>query len=82
MTGTSGRQRASSAAISSYSVIIPSNNQVWSSLDAILSPLFARVAANATETQSLAATRDLLLPKLISGEIRVKDAEDIVGAAR
>lgn len=29
------------------------------------------------ENQTLAATRDLLLPKLMSGEIRLRDAEAI-----
>jgi type I restriction enzyme S subunit len=29
------------------------------------------------ESMALAATRDLLLPKLMSGDIRVKDAEKI-----
>jgi type I restriction enzyme, S subunit len=31
---------------------------------------------------TLAALRDTLLPKLISGELRVKDAERLVEAAR
>jgi type I restriction enzyme S subunit len=31
------------------------------------------------ESRTLAATRDLLLPKLMSGEVRVKDAEKLVG---
>jgi type I restriction enzyme S subunit len=37
--------------------------------------------ANHSECQTLAATRDLLLPKLMSGEIRIKDAEKIAEAA-
>jgi type I restriction enzyme S subunit len=32
------------------------------------------------ECQTLASLRDLLLPKLISGDIRVKDAEKAVEA--
>jgi type I restriction enzyme S subunit len=38
-------------------------------------PLLERVLLNIHESRTLAATRDLLLPKLMSGEIRVKDAE-------
>jgi len=34
---------------------------------------------NDTESQTLAQLRDLLLPKLISGEVRIKDAEKAVG---
>lgn len=40
-----------------------------------------RMAANATETDTLSALRDLLLPRLMSGEIRIKDAEKMVGEA-
>lgn len=36
------------------------------------------IRVNISETETLAATRDLLLPKLMSGEIRIKDAEKIV----
>ena len=40
-------------------------------------PLLALQDANLAESRVLAAARDLLLPKLMSGEIRVKDAETI-----
>jgi type I restriction enzyme S subunit len=33
------------------------------------------------ESSRLASTRDLLLPKLMSGEIKVKDAEEKIGEA-
>jgi type I restriction enzyme S subunit len=42
---------------------------------------FKRIAANSEERDTLVATRDLLLPKLMSGEIRVKDAEKIAVTA-
>lgn len=42
--------------------------------------LFARVRCNANENGTLTQTRDLLLPKLMSGEIRVKDAEKQLAA--
>ncbi|WP_295392007.1 hypothetical protein [uncultured Thiodictyon sp.] len=48
---------------------------VWSAFGAIIEPLFQRIRANGEESRTLAQTRDLLLPKLMSGEIRVKDAE-------
>lgn len=81
MTGTSGRQRASSEAISAYPITIPSDDHLWVVLESILAPLFDKVAANAEEIQTLEATRNLLLPKLMSGEIRVKDAEKLIGDA-
>lgn len=36
-----------------------------------------KIAQSLTECKTLAATRDLLLPKLISGEIRLRDAEAV-----
>jgi type I restriction enzyme S subunit len=47
--------------------------------DAVAQPLMERMPLNLMESKTLAATRDALLPKLISGEIRVKDAERIMG---
>jgi type I restriction enzyme S subunit len=43
-----------------------------------VSPLDDRVEVNERENRTLAALRDSLLPKLISGELRVKDAERLV----
>jgi type I restriction enzyme S subunit len=42
--------------------------------------LIDHAEANKLENRTLAATRDLLLPKLMSGEVRVKDAERLVGS--
>jgi type I restriction enzyme, S subunit len=44
--------------------------------------LLKREKANVDESRTLAALRDALLPKLISGELRVKDAEQFVAAGR
>jgi type I restriction enzyme S subunit len=41
----------------------------------LVKPLFERILTNDKESRALAALRDALLPKLIRGEIRVKDAE-------
>ncbi|GIU83153.1 MAG: restriction endonuclease subunit S [Acidobacteria bacterium] len=43
--------------------------------DRLSRPLYRRVVENERESHTLAALRDALLPKLIRGEIRVKDAE-------
>lgn len=43
--------------------------------------LIAAIYHNDSQSISLAATRDLLLPKLMSGEIRVRDAEKMVEPA-
>jgi type I restriction enzyme S subunit len=43
--------------------------------DSAVQPLFQRTYESERESRTLAALRDALLPKLIRGEIRVKDAE-------
>lgn len=43
-----------------------------------LSSLLAKVSACHEESKALAGLRDTLLPKLMSGEIRVRDAEKVV----
>ena len=42
--------------------------------DEIARPLFNRIVANEKESRTLAATRDFLIPKLMSGKVRVDDA--------
>lgn len=42
-------------------------------------PLVERSIANQTNSRTLALVRDSLLPKLMSGELRVKDAEKLAG---
>lgn len=51
-------------------------------LDALIAPLCERVLQNKLQNRKLAALRDLLLPKLFSGEIRVPVAEkEVEGSA-
>jgi type I restriction enzyme S subunit len=45
-------------------------------------PLLAKMAENEREARTLAAIRDALLPKLISGELRVTDAQRFMAEAR
>ncbi len=47
----------------------------------VAEPITRKISTNVEENDSLAATRDLLLRKLMSGEIRVKAAEKIAEAA-
>lgn len=53
------------------------SSAILQAFDAASMPLFERIVANEKESRTLAATRDFLLPKLMSGEIRVKDAEAV-----
>lgn len=45
----------------------------------LVGPMFDRIKECCFETRTLAALRDSLLPKLVSGELRVPDADRIVG---
>ena len=42
-------------------------------------PLYRHIVENELESNTLARLRDTLLPKLISGELRVAHAEQLVG---
>jgi type I restriction enzyme S subunit len=49
--------------------------------EALVSPMFERTLVNTEQSRTLALLRDNLLPKLISGELRVSDAERIVSCS-
>ena len=61
--------------------IIHSSNAIMNSFDKKVCSLFDKILSNDEENQTLAKLRDILIPKLMSGEIRVKDAEREVEAA-
>lgn len=69
MTGTSGRQRVPASALAHFSAVRPDQTTAAAFEEAAV-PMFALAAANQRETRALAAVRDALLPKLISGELR------------
>jgi type I restriction enzyme S subunit len=60
-------------------VVLPSR-EVQQAFETLLAPVWRRQESNTAEIATLAALRDTLLPKLISGELRVKAAEKIVEA--
>ena len=80
MTGTSGRQRANAESLSRYEITAPADERLWKALGDVIDPVMDRMIANAHESRTLARTRDLLLPKLMSGEIRLAEAAKAIGA--
>ncbi|MEM6384652.1 MAG: restriction endonuclease subunit S [Pseudomonadota bacterium] len=54
--------------------VCPSDDS-WALMGEILEPIMQKTIQNDLENRTLAATRDLLLPKLMSGEIRLRDVE-------
>jgi type I restriction enzyme S subunit len=55
-------------------------SHVMDATDALVAPLFQHILQLRIQSRTLAALRDTLLPKLISGELRVKDAEQVLKA--
>jgi type I restriction enzyme, S subunit len=65
-----------STQVKSLTTLVPTPD-VARAFDAHVEPTITRVLANCNEARSLAKIRELLLPKLMSGEMRVKDAEKV-----
>ena len=62
-------------------LIISPPDEVRECFEQIANSLFEKIKLNLSNSQTLTELRDTLLPKLMSGEIRLKDAEREVEAA-
>ena len=78
MTGTSGRQRVQADSVAAFKIAAPSNKAVWDAFSSIVTPAFMSIKANAEAIATLTQLRDTLLPKLISGELRVSEVESFI----
>lgn len=65
----------------SNEVFAVGNERVMQAFADTTAPMLARAAALVAESRTLAALRDTLLPKLISGELRIPDAEALIDEA-
>ncbi|MBK1700239.1 restriction endonuclease subunit S [Thiococcus pfennigii] len=65
--------------VAATEVVVPSKEAMARFSD-VTAPLLNRLEANKRENILLAQTRDLLLPKLMSGEIRLREAARLVEA--
>jgi type I restriction enzyme S subunit len=68
MTGTSGRQRVQIDSLRNMKVRLNIKRMV--EFHEAVSPFFSKIKSN--QTQTLSQLRDVLLPKLMNGEIRVE----------
>ena len=73
MSGTSGRQRVSPAALRGFLMVVPPG-QLAGRFGEVAGPLFERARNGGHESRTLAAIRNTLLPKLMSGELRLAKA--------
>jgi type I restriction enzyme, S subunit len=73
--GTTGiKNFAFSVFCQDYKIIFPPEN-ILNAFNSVVMPLFETMQSNAIQNNTLAALRDTLLPRLMSGEVRVKDVE-------
>ncbi len=80
MTGSSGRQRVPAESLLHFNLVVAPKPIAEAFGRAVVASL-ARASVAAAESRSLVALRSTLLPKLISGELRVKDARKFMGRA-
>lgn len=52
--------------------------EIMKKFDALISPQFDQMINNAQQSRTFAQLRDTLLPKLISGELRMRDINDVM----
>jgi type I restriction enzyme S subunit len=73
MSGTSGRQRVPADCFNRYLLTVPSP-EISAAFGRFASDVMRKIKGNDEESRTLATLRDTLLPKLLSGELRVTDA--------
>ena len=77
MSGASGRQRVREACFDSFFIAEPDGGSL-ERFKGITSPVFRLIQTLSLKNDNLRTTRDLLLPKLISGEISVEAAAELM----
>ena len=71
MSGSSGRQRAQANVLAEYPIVIPPK-EIINKLSDKIEPIQKKMKRNSTQIRTLTGLRDTLLPKLMSGEVKVK----------
>lgn len=69
-----------SSVIENLEIVVPDRPELLDAYHQLCDPMFRLADANRQESKTIASLRDSLLPKLISGEIRIKDAERMAEA--
>ena len=79
--GTTGIKNFAFKLFSANYKLVAPPDAILEEFNQLISLLFDQQQANAEASDTLAAIRDALLPRLISGELRVPDAGRVVGEA-
>ncbi|MGQ5595866.1 restriction endonuclease subunit S [Streptomyces sp. ESR1.13] len=77
MVGSSGRQRVAAADAAEFYIERP-DEKMLTEFGETASDAFAHMRALARESRTLTALRDTVLPQLMAGSLRVREAEKIV----
>ena len=77
MSGTSGRQRIQNDVLGRYLLAVP-GVEIAAVFASVIEPIQRSIAANHQSAQTLATLRDTLLPRLISGQLRLPEAESLL----
>ena len=64
--------------LTSAKVLVPAG-RLLTLMTRTMAPIVEEMISRRVQSRTLAALRDSLLPKLLSGELRVKDVESMVG---
>ena len=78
MSGTSGRQRVSGDAISSYRLAVPVELGIPEAFGRLVEQLFVQAFQNSRQSRTLVDHRDAMLPRLVSGKVKTQDTDKMV----
>ena len=78
MVGSSGRQRVQNACFSYFYLALPPENNLLNTFNELAEGTFEKYVQLRKQSKVLSNLRDILLPKLLSGELRIPDAERMV----
>ncbi len=70
MTGTSGRQRVQINLLRNYEIFF--SEILMNKFGEVCEPIFNKIKDNVSQIQTLTALRDLVLPRLMRGELRIQ----------
>lgn len=72
MSGTSGRQRIQNDVLGSFNLAIP-DEPIAKAFGQVVTPIQQSISANHRQAKTLANLRDTLLPRLVSGQLRLPE---------
>lgn len=76
----SAQPNISSSGIESAKLVVPADKNVLKAFNSIVDPLFQSWISNQKTVRLLSDLRDTLLPRLISGQLRLPEAEQAIAA--